>query len=105
MIPLDITATVGQMLNKHHILDGGLIGDILHHYCMNNWQALGSKVIFYMRNVDEMHWNIQLVLNPSVMVAEVTKYEFPESHRNLLYGFMYIDPEESNYHDGYTKEI
>ena len=88
------------MLNKHNIADGGLIGDILHHYCMRNWQALGSKVIFYVRNVDEMHWNIQLVLNPSVMVAEVTKYEFPESHRNLLYGFMYIDPEESNYRDG-----
>ena len=103
VIPLDIVATVMTFMNER-AGNGELIGELLHNYCMANWRALDSKMIFYVTNIAEQHWVLQVAVNPSEMISKVTRYKFPEEHEGLLYGYMYIDPFEQNYRDGTIPE-
>ena len=58
-------------------------------------------MIFYVKNIDNLHWVLNVAVNPGYMMAKVKKYSFTDKGLDdVLYGYMYVDPMETLRRDG-----
>jgi hypothetical protein len=74
--------------------------NVIYRYCIDNWQKLDSFMLFFVKNVGNYHWVLDVAVNPFRMISVVTGATLGECGDSLLYGFMHIDPLESDHRDG-----
>jgi hypothetical protein len=71
---------------------------LVDRHCRDNWKTLGSFMIFYVRNVGDFHWVLDLAVNLFCMVAKITEADLDKIIR--IYGFLHIHPLEGGSHNG-----
>jgi hypothetical protein len=86
------------------LFEGSTHGDttmnIIHRYCKDNWKCLDSFMIFYVKNVGNYHWVLDVAVNPFRMISILTSADIDHHEKSLLYGFLHIDPLDQEKRDG-----
>ena len=57
-------------------------------------------MILFVKNVGNLHWVLDVAVNPFHLLAIVTGADLDEHAHKQIYGFMHIDPLEGGNHDG-----
>ena len=88
---MDVSAAIRTLFDGtgHGNLEG--IQKVLDTYSLHNWKYLECNMIFYIQNIKDEHWILQVAVNPAHMLTRVAGVEFGNSLDEVLYGYMYID--------------
>jgi hypothetical protein len=57
-------------------------------------------MFFYVRNIGNYHWVLDVAVNPSHLVALASGKQLEEPMLSLLYGFLHVDPFDVSHRDG-----
>ena len=100
VVPMDISAAIRTFFDGSG--HGNLIGitKLLDSYAARNWQCLECNMIFYIQNIKNEHWILEVAVNPCHMITRVMGVEFGNSVDDVLYGYMYVDSMETIQRNG-----
>jgi hypothetical protein len=95
VVPMVVVLVVTQWLQGNS--KPSVAGKILDQYCQSHWRSLDSFMIFYVQNIGNYHWVLDIAVNPYCMLSMITS----ETTKGLktIYGFMRIDPLEDKFWD------
>ena len=99
IVPTLVTEALSNLFHARAVPD--MIGQVLHKYCSEHWRNLHSFLLFLFKNVNLNHWVLQVAVNPHVMLSSILQPE-DDFLSSLVYGYMYIDPQETKHRDGST---
>ena len=57
-------------------------------------------MLFYVQNLENEHWALQVAVNPMEMIRRVTTSNVPQGQDRLIHGYFYIDPMDKANRDG-----
>ena len=99
-IPLQVSTVIRTLFDFSNTGNHTAITQVLHNYCKHNFAALSSFMLFYVQNLDNEHWALQVAVNPMEMIRRVTTSNVPQGQDHLIHGYFYIDPMDKANRDG-----
>jgi hypothetical protein len=95
VVPMVVASVVTQWLQGNS--EPSVVGKILDQYCRRHWRSLDSFMIFYVQNIGNYHWVLDIAVNPYCMLPMITS-ETTKGFKTI-YGFMRMDPLEDKFQD------
>ena len=83
VVPVSVTAQITYLFEGHCNPDIKLKG--IDQYCKENGHCLDSFIIFFVKNVGNLHWGLDVAVNPFHLLAIVTGAELDEHAHEQIY--------------------
>jgi hypothetical protein len=81
--------------NPAHLFAGASNADtamtVIYKYCCENWKRLVSFMIFFVRNIEKVHWILDVAMNPYRVIANAAGISVGDAGDAQLYGFLKVD--------------
>jgi hypothetical protein len=98
VVPLAVLAQVTNLFEGKTHRDTA--SSVIHRYCSENWMKLLPFMFFYVRNIGNYHWVLDVAVNPFLLVALASGKRLEEPMQSMLYGFFHLDPLDASNRDG-----